>query len=97
MNDCKPRTTHQYKKPNKILPDHQWKWNPKIILSIPSHNDIPLIISTFIPVYVDQSSPHLRVNITHILVQTHAIYNTLSSELDLRAETFESGLTSFFL
>ena len=58
--------THQYKKPNKILPDNQW--NPKIIPSI------PLSMSTFIPVYVDHIPPHLRVHITHIVAQNSLLF-----------------------
>ncbi|ESQ51647.1 hypothetical protein EUTSA_v10017785mg [Eutrema salsugineum] len=44
--DIEPRITHQYIRPSKILLDYQW--NPKIILSIPSHSDIPMN-SAFIP------------------------------------------------
>lgn len=44
--DLEPRITHQYIRPSKILLDYQW--NPKIILALPSHSDIP-INSAFVP------------------------------------------------
>ncbi|CAH2059976.1 unnamed protein product [Thlaspi arvense] len=44
--DIEPRITHQYIRPSKILLDYQW--NPKIILTIPSHSEIP-INSAFVP------------------------------------------------
>ncbi|CAN8315466.1 unnamed protein product [Cochlearia groenlandica] len=44
--DIEPRLTHHYIRPSKILLDYQW--NPKIILSLPSHIDTPMN-STSIP------------------------------------------------
>lgn len=44
--DIEPRITHQDIRPTKILLDY--RWNPKMILSITSHSDIPTN-STFVP------------------------------------------------